>query len=177
MPQGESRGSSLWLGSVNGLHAVVDPSIQVDDSRWVIIYIALHKRLIQYEKAHGRSIWKDFAGEDDEAARLSTDYRSWLAAQGDEVVAAARDLVRKRDIGTARRLADAERRHRLRLERQSKRYAGVTEPDGRGFVRNAECFDCRRPLGSETHLQCNGCRWIVCSHCGACGCTSYPKGR
>ncbi len=42
MAQDELPQPSLWLGSINGLHAVVDPSIQVDQSRWVIIYIALH---------------------------------------------------------------------------------------------------------------------------------------
>ena len=167
----------LWLGSINGLHAVVDPSIQVDQSRWVIIYIALRKRLIPYEKAHGRSIWKDFVGDDEEAERLRTDYLGWRADQGDKAIEAAVGIVRKNDVLTARRLAEAERRHRERLEKTSKRYIGITEPDGLGFIRNAVCHDCHRVLGSEAHLQCSGCRWIVCSHCGACGCTSYPKSR
>jgi hypothetical protein len=177
MAQGKPQQPSLWLGSINGLHAVVDPSIQVDESRWVIIYIALHKRLIPYEKAHGRSIWKDLSGEDDDAERLRADYQGWLAAQGDGPVAAAKDLVGKNDVVTARRLADAKDKHRARLEKKSKRYMGVTEPDGRGFIRNAECYECHRVLGSEAHLQCIGCRWIVCSNCGACGCASHPKSR
>jgi hypothetical protein len=167
--------SNLWLGSMNGLHAVFDPSIQVEQSRWVIIYIALRKRLIPYEKSHGRSIWKDFAGDDEDADRLRRDYLGWRADGGDAHVAAAIELIRQNDVVTDRRLAEAENRHKARLEKSSKRYRGITEPDGLGLIRNAVCHDCHRVLGSEAHLQCNGCHWIVCSHCGACGCTSYPK--
>lgn len=67
----------LWIGSINGLHAVMDPTIQVQGSRWVLIYLAIHRRLVPYEKAHGRSIWKNFGGGADEAGLLRAEYRAW----------------------------------------------------------------------------------------------------
>jgi hypothetical protein len=169
------RVQDLWIGSINGLHAVVDPTIQVKDSRWVLIYLALHQRIVPYEKAHGRSVWKEFAGEKDDADRLRAEYCAWRMRQRAEDMAAAVDIIRQHDVVTTRRLADAEAKHRARLEKRALRYRGVTEPDGREFVRNAECHDCHRALGSETHLKCGACHWIVCSNCGACGCTLPPR--
>jgi hypothetical protein len=165
----------LWIGSINGLHAVMDPTIQVQGSRWVLIYLAIHGRLVPYEKAHGRSIWKNFGGDADEADRLRAEYRAWRALQPPEHMAAMIQVIGKNDELTAARLACAEAKHRARLEKQSLQYRGVTTPDGSGFIRNAECHDCHRALGSETHLECGACHWIVCSHCGACGCTAPPR--
>jgi hypothetical protein len=165
----------LWIGSVNGLHAVVDSAIQLENSRGVLIYVALHKRLIHYEKSHGRSIWKDFAGDEDAAHGLREEYRVWRAAQRPEQIAAAIEILKRNDLAIAERLEDATVKHRARLAKRSLRYGGVTVPDGWGFVRNAECFDCHRALGSETHLECGVCRWIVCSKCAGCGCTSPAR--
>jgi hypothetical protein len=166
---------NLWIGSINGLHAVVDPAIQVQDSRWVLIYLAIHKRLVPYEKAHGRSVWKDFGGDEDEANRLRAEYRAWYALQSPEQMAAAVEVIKKNDAVTAGRLANAEAKHRKQLEKRSLPYRGIIIPDGWGFIRHAECYDCEQVLGSETHLECRVCRWIVCSNCGACGCMAPAR--
>ncbi len=71
----------------------------------MLIYLALHQRIVAYEKAHGRSVWKDFAGEKEDADRLRAEYRAWRMRQGPEEMAAAADTIRQHDVVTARRLA------------------------------------------------------------------------
>lgn len=35
--------------------------------------------------------------------------------------------------------------------------------------RLTHCWSCKQPLSSFINLECEGCKWIICS-CGACGC-------
>jgi hypothetical protein len=160
--------SDLWAGAINGVHAVFDPSIQLENSRWILLFLVAHSRLVAYEKAHARTVSREIdAGASSAACET---YRKWRNSQQPSTIEAATASLRQKDETTARRLSQATAVHRKRLEKASVAYQGVIEPDGRGYVRNAECRDCHRTLGSEAHLQCVGCRWIVCSACGACGC-------
>ena len=78
---------------------VVDLAIQVQDSRWVLIYLAIHKRLAPYEKAHARSLWKD------------------LAATKTRPIA---------DAPSTHRVARAWRNHHCNIEAQPKPTAGAS---------------------------------------------------
>ena len=51
-----------------------------------------------------------------------------------------------------------------------------TKPDeGRTFApsprpRLSHCYHCKDPVDNQCDVECNACRWIVCSRCAACGC-------
>ena len=161
--------SDLWAGAINGFHAVLDPSIQVEDSRWILLFLVAHGRLVAYERAHARSVTRSLDASDKLSACEA--YRQWRASQDPVIIEAAIASLRQKDATTAKRISLATEIHRKRIEKAHITYCGVIEPDGRGNVRTAECHDCHRPLGGEAHLECAGCHWIVCSSCGACGCT------
>lgn len=36
--------------------------------------------------------------------------------------------------------------------------------------RTANCYGCNRHLDNAIDYECLKCRWIICWHCGACGC-------
>jgi hypothetical protein len=36
--------------------------------------------------------------------------------------------------------------------------------------RSARCYSCKTHVDNEVDYECSVCLWIVCPHCGACGC-------
>jgi hypothetical protein len=159
----------IWVGTLNGIAVVFDPRIQVQESRWVVLYAVPHKRLIPYQRSHARSVTHPC--EDAELRRAAmAAYEAWRRATPESVLEAAAADIRHKDEVLARKLAQVIVTHRRRLEEHSRIYRGTTEPDGRGHIRNASCRECHRAIGSDTHLVCNACGWIICSSCGTCGC-------
>lgn len=162
-------GTDLWLGTLKGISVVYDPGIQVQGSPWVLLVALPHKRLIPYQKAHARSVAKPLADHEDRLA-ASEAYVAWRRTAPKSALDDAADDVRRKNAFLAKKLQDITAMHRRRLESSSLFYRGVTEPDGRGPIRNASCRECHRAIGSDKHLICSSCGWIVCSSCGTCGC-------
>jgi hypothetical protein len=38
------------------------------------------------------------------------------------------------------------------------------------FIRHTGCWSCKTPINSADDLGCDGCKGIICHHCGACLC-------
>lgn len=166
-------GTDLWFGTINGISVVYDPDIQVAGSRWVLLFAVLHQRLIPYQKSHARSVARPLHDTESRVA-VARAYEAWCQIRPQTTLSDAANDVRRKDAFLAKKLEDVTTMHRRSLERQSLPYRGVTEPDGRGFIRNASCRGCHRAIGSDIHLLCNSCQWIVCSNCGTCGCQRHP---
>lgn len=166
-------GAELWFGTINGITIVYDPGIQVPGSRWVLLFAVLHQRLVPYQKAHARSVAKPLHHEESRLAAASA-YEEWRRTKSETTLTEARNDVHRKDVFLAKKLEDIIHKHRHNLDKESLPYGGVTEPDGRGLIRNASCRACHRAIGSDTHLICNSCGWIVCSSCATCGCQRRP---
>jgi hypothetical protein len=164
--------SKLWIGIINGIFVVYDPEIQVKDSRWVLLFAIRHNRLIPYQKAHARSVAKPLNDREKLSTALSA-YQESRRTMPKSVLEDAAEDVRRKDAVLAKKLTDVTAKHRRRLEGNSFLYRGVKEPDGRGPIRNASCRGCHRAIGSDTHLICNSCKWIICSSCTTCGCGAW----
>ena len=162
-------GEGLWAGILNGITVVYDPAIQLLNSRWVLLYALPHKRLIAYERSHARSVTHAPSDRATRAAALN-DYRAWRRTVASAVLEEAADNVRLRDARLSKKLAEVTETHRRRLQDRSIPYRGITEPDGRGPIRNPLCRGCHRAIGNDTHLICNACEWIICLNCSTCGC-------
>ena len=37
------------------------------------------------------------------------------------------------------------------------------------------CWNCRSTVSNSVDLECSTCHWIICSYCGACGCTHNSR--
>ncbi|HEY0682498.1 MAG TPA: hypothetical protein VGD45_09215 [Steroidobacter sp.] len=166
-------GTELWFGTLNGISVVYDPSLQVAGSRWVLLFAVPHQRVIPYQKAHARSVSKPLHDTQRQLAAAEA-YQAWRATTSAAKITEAMEDIRRKDAFLAQKLEGVRVLHRRSLERQMLPYRGVTEPDGRGFIRNASCRGCHRAIGSDIHLLCNSCGWIVCSNCGTCGCQRHP---
>lgn len=161
--------TDLWCASVNRMHVVYDPGIQVPGSRWVLLFQVRRNGLIPYTKAHARSVVQRLGDSESRLSALKA-YENWRRTITSSVVTSAQSDLRRKDEHLAKKMAAAIAMHRHRLEELAVPYSGTTEPDGRGDIRDAVCRGCRRDIGTEAHLGCNRCGWIVCLSCGTCGC-------
>ena len=163
--------SRKWLGSLNGMHVLYDPEIQVPGSRWVLLFQVRRNGLIPYHKAHARSVIHPLSDHESGASILQS-YEHWRRSITQSTLDEAANDIRRKDEHLKDKLTHARAMHRLRLEKASVTYCGVTEPDGRGSIRNTVCRGCHRDIGTDAHLLCNSCGWILCLNCGTCGCGS-----
>jgi hypothetical protein len=161
--------TDFWCGSLNGMHVVYDPKIQVPGSRWVLLFQVRRNGLIPYTKAHARSVLHPISDLESRLSALKA-YEYWHRTATHLTLADAASDIRRKDEYLEKKLANAIAMHRHCLERVAIPYGGITEPDGRGVIRNTVCRGCHRDIGTEAHLLCNRCGWIVCLSCGACGC-------
>lgn len=159
----------FWCASLNRMHVVYDPGIQVPGSRWVLLFQVRRNGLIPYTKAHARSVARPL-GDPESRSRVLKAYENWRRAITPSVLTDAQIDIRRKDEHLAKKMAAAIAMHRHHLEEVAIAYSGTTEPDGRGVIRNAACRGCHRAIGTEAHLECNRCGWIVCLSCGTCGC-------
>ena len=159
----------FWCASLNGMHVVYDPGIQVPGSRWVLLFQVRRNALIPYTKAHARSVARPF-GDPKSRLNVLQAYENWRRTITPSVLADAQSDVRRKDEHLAKKIAAAIAMHRHHLEEVDIPDRGTTEPDGRGVIRDSVCRGCRRDIGTEAHLECNACGWIVCLGCGTCGC-------
>jgi hypothetical protein len=159
----------LWCGSLNGLHVVYDPKIQIPGSRWVLLFQVRLNRLLPYTRAHARSVLHQISDPESRLGALKA-YENWRQTATDSMLANAASDIRRKDEHLEKRLAHATAMHRGSLEKMAVPYKGTTEPDGRGVIRNTTCRGCHRDMGTEAHLICNRCGWILCISCGTCGC-------
>lgn len=63
----------------------------------------------------------------------------------------------------------ATRRHAQFLAKRGLINQGIREASA-SKSRASNCWSCTRYLNNEIDFECNVCGWIVCGHCGACGC-------
>lgn len=161
--------ADLWCASVGEMHVVYDPGIQVPGSRWVLLFQARRNGLLAYTKAHARSVARSL-GDSKSRLNVLQAYENWRRTVAPSELTNAQSDVRRKDEHLSEKLAAAIAMHRHRLKEVDIPYGGTTEPDGRGPIRNTVCRGCHRDIGTEAHLKCNQCTWIVCLSCGACGC-------
>lgn len=156
-------------GTLNGMHVAYDPQIQIPGSRWILLFQARRNGLIAYTKAHARSVMRPFRDSDTRLSVLKA-YDSWRGAVTPSTLMDAGNDVRRKDEQLEKKIAAATAIHRGRQEKLAIPYSGITEPDGRGVIRDTVCRGCHRDIGTEAHLECNRCGWILCLGCGTCGC-------
>jgi hypothetical protein len=163
------RETGLWFGSLNGMHVVYDPEIQIPGSRWVLLFQVRRNCLIPYHKAHARSVLHPLNDGDSQVGVLKA-YQAWRRSAAQSTLDEALNDIRRKDRHLEGKMANAIAMHRRSLAKASIAYRGASEPDGRGIIRNAVCRGCHRAIGTDAHLLCNRCEWIVCLNCGTCGC-------
>lgn len=65
--------------------------------------------------------------------------------------------------------------HKKFLESYNKLNTGIRKSNGYITHRKAFCWKCGVSVDNELNFECKSCNWILCSNCGACGCTYEPK--
>lgn len=165
---------TLWVGAINGMHVVFDPQLQSDGSRWVLLYMVAHGRVVAYRRRHARTVVQKHALEHPQHEANLAHYRSWRAGLSAEALQFLREDLLRKDATVEREIANTEQLHMRFLSLAPTAYPGTREPSRPGFVRNAECLQCHRALGSDLNIECKACNWMVCRTCGACGCRFTP---
>ena len=165
----------LWVGSINGVHVVYDPQLQTDGSRWVLLYMVAQGKVIAYRRRHARTVAQKHAQEHPQREANLTLYRTWRASLSPESLESLREDLRRKDATVEREIANTEQLHRRFLSLAPSAYPGTREPSRTSSIRNAECLQCHRALGSDLNIECKACHWMVCVNCGACGCKFIPR--
>lgn len=166
----------FWFGALNGMHVIYDPAVQLPGSECVLLFQTRLKRFIVYHKPHARSVLVRIDDSEKATAALAV-YLEWRRAAIPKALEDAQNEARSKNAHLEERRNVAVTMHRRRLEHAGFAYKGVTVPDGRGEIRSTICRGCHRAVGTESHLLCNGCGWIVCMSCGTCGCGWSPDDR
>lgn len=161
---------TLWVGAINGVHVVFDPQIQINGSRWVLLYLVAHGKVVAYRRRHARTVVQRHAREHPQREANLAHYRSWRLGLSAEALEALREDLRRKDATLEQEIASTEQLHKRFLSLAPTAYPGTREPSGTSLVRSAECLQCHRALGSDLNIECNTCHWMVCRTCGACGC-------
>ena len=166
---------ALWVGAINGMHVVFDPQQQAEGSRWVLLYIVVHGKVIAYRRRHARTVVQKQAQDHPQLAAKLANYRAWRSPLYGGAFESLREDLRRKDATVEQEIANTERLHRQFLSPSLTAYPGACEPSRTSFVRNAECLQCHRAPGSDLNLECKTCHWMVCRTCGACGCRFTPQ--
>ncbi len=58
--------------------------------------------------------------------------------------------------------------HREFLARKGINYKGTTTKKSRN--RSTHCYSCKNTVSSDSNVACSNCGWLICDHCGTCGC-------
>lgn len=58
--------------------------------------------------------------------------------------------------------------HRANLARKGIAYKGTKFK--RSSKRSTHCYSCKKQVSSDSSLACAACGWLICNHCGTCGC-------
>ena len=163
---------TLWAGAINGVHVVFDPELQCESSRWVLLYMVVHGKVIAYRRRHARTVAQKHAQNHPQREANLAHYRNWRFSLSAEAFQSLREDLRHKDATVEREIANTEQMHKQFVSLAHIDYPGTHEPMHTSFSRNAECLQCRRTLGSDLNIECKACHWMVCRNCGACGCKS-----
>jgi hypothetical protein len=162
--------NSLWVGSINGIHAVFDPQIQVDQSRWVLLYIINQENVVAYRRISARADAKKHTSTHPQFEIYKQKYSDWLTAKSVEEIEALKHDLRRKDAAALADIARIEVMHRKHLSIDDHSYRGISEPTNAFNIRDSICFNCHSKVGSHLNLKCNACGWMICEKCGTCGC-------
>lgn len=166
---------TLWVGAINGMHVVFDPQLQRDGSRWVLLYLVVHGKVVAYRRRHARTVVRKHVQEHPQREANLAHYRAWRVNLSTEAFQSLREDLRRKDATVEREIANTEQLHKRFLSLPPTAYPGTSEPSRTSFVRNAECLQCHRALGSDLNIECKACHWMICRTCGACGCKFIPR--
>lgn len=61
-----------------------------------------------------------------------------------------------------------ENKHKAFIKRLNKHIGTLKKSDA--GTRSSHCYNCKRKVDNSFDFECSICNWIVCGHCGACGC-------
>ena len=162
--------NALWVGAINGAHVVYDPGLQVPGSLWVLLYLVNRQAPIPYRRRHARTVAIKHDASHPERARNLERYLAWRGALNSQKLEDLFSDIRRKDRTFELEMEVTRSKHEAFLRPRGEKYVGAVEPQASAFVRNANCMQCHRAVGSDLNLECKACRWIVCPSCGACGC-------
>jgi len=163
----------LWVGSINGFHAVFDPEIQVEESRWVLLYIINRETVVPYRRLIARAEAKKHQPDHPEFNSNIEKYLNWRNAKTTEEIEELKRDVRHKDTVAQNEIARIKTLHQKYLSIDDEAYLGVSEPTSGSNIRDSVCFNCHNKVSSHLNLRCKACGWMICGQCGFCGCHHF----
>lgn len=150
-----------WVGVMKDTGAmwVYDPDMPHEDNAMVYAFYVSKTEMREYPKAQVKTMLTTLRDERREKAIDS--YTGWKLVHG------ASFLQEQKDIKENRR-NEAIAKHMAYVKEHGANYEGIRDGSSRTH-RTTHCYECKQPLESSLHVECNSCNWLIC-YCGACGC-------
>lgn len=143
-----TKSKNYWVGEFVGGEAIVfAPELQKQtEFEWVYLWGYASGKVDRYHSAIARKSIRKIKDDELSKAILSAFMDSSFAKNGKFLTGL----------------------HRNKIELLGLKYLGVSKSSN-GPHRATHCWVCHSHLDNAVDLECNICKWILCT-CGACGC-------
>ena len=166
--------SDLWAGSVHKARFVFDPDVQVDGSRYILIFLTQNEKLIPFLRSHLRAHTQPLSASHPERESYFDLYWKWRARVSDKDLEKIHYETKIKDEELEAKYQDIRKSHQEFVQSQGIEYLGAEDPSNKS-LRLSHCWQCRSDVKSDIHLSCCACHWLICGLCGTCGC-GYEMG-
>jgi len=157
----EANDKPLWVGKrsskVGGGVYVYDVELEGGKSDSIYLFDTYRDSMQQFGREGLREAFETIKDLNLKETALRQ-YAKWLLSSGEK-------FVRIHQINiTPEKLKE----HAQNL---SKQHWGSNSCKVYGSQRSAKCYSCHNGINSQSGIECEKCHWIICNHCGACGCS------
>lgn len=153
---------SWWCGTSRLGDVVFDPDVQTDTVT-VLLYLANGKQVVKFIANEVRGMFKPQRDQQQAELTLSK-YREWKYFYSSRL----KKVIAEKPYSFEAKRSEVTAEHQKFLAMRDLPFRGESI-DSDKPRRQTHCYECKQELDSFLDVECNVCRWIVCS-CGACGC-------
>ena len=157
----ETKDKSLWVGirssaSGGGVY-VYDAKTEGVKSDSIYLFDTYRDSMQQFRR---NGLREAFETVKDLRLRESAikQYTKWLLSSGME-------------FARIHQLSISPEKLNEHAQNLSKQYSSSMSSNVYWSRRSANCYSCHKGISSQSGVECEKCHWIICNHCGACGCS------
>jgi len=150
----------LWVGkrSANAGGGIYVYDVEMESTKPNAIYLfdTYRNTMQQFGRLNLREAFETIKNTDLQISVIKQ-YVAWITTSGEEFA----------NIHNIDTTSSNYKEHVQRLVEQCQ---NLKNPTYTVRQRSTICHSCHAAINNQSGIECKKCHWIVCPHCGACGC-------